>query len=120
MAIIQNMAEFKYRKVEMKELNETLEKKGFAFEIIYGRRRIGKTELILQATTTKKRVYYLATGENNLERFYDVCVSYDKEIGKLKQDYEVLFDHLKDSAEVIIIDEFQNLIKENPEFLKLF
>lgn len=114
------MAEFKDRKVEIKELHETLEKKGFAFEIIYGRRRIGKTELILQATKNKRRVYYLAAGENNLERFYNVCVDYDRTIGKLKADYEVLFDHLKDNAEVIIIDEFQNMIKENPEFLNLF
>ena len=114
------MAEFKDRKVEMKELKETLDKRGFAFEIIYGRRRIGKTELILQATKNKRRVYYLATGENNLERFYNVCVDYDKNVGKLKKDYEVLFDYLKDNTEVIIIDEFQNIIKENPEFLNLF
>ncbi|MBI2672306.1 ATP-binding protein [Candidatus Woesearchaeota archaeon] len=114
------MAEFKDRKREMKELKETLDKKGFAFEIIYGRRRIGKTELILQATKKKKRVYYLAIGENNLERFYNVCVGYDKNIKILKKDYDVLFDYLKDNAEVVIIDEFQNIIKENPEFLKLF
>src|SRR3989344_4223329 len=114
------MVEFKDRRVEMKELKDTLDKKGFAFEIIYGRRRIGKTELILQATKNKKRVYYLATGENNLERFYNVCVDFDKNIGKLKKDYEVLFDYLKDNVEAIIIDEFQNIIKENLEFLKLF
>src|SRR3989344_7824747 len=114
------MVEFKDRRVEMKELKDTLDKKGFAFEIIYGRRRIGKTELILQATKNKKRVYYLATGENNLERFYNVCVDFDKNIGKLKKDYEVLFDYLKDNTEVVIIDEFQNIIKENLEFLKLF
>jgi len=114
------MAEFKDRKVEMEELKETLDKKGFAFEIIYGRRRIGKTELILQATKNKKRVYYLATGENNLERFYNVCVDYDKNIEKLKKDYEVLFGYLKNNVDIIIIDEFQNIIRENPEFLKLF
>jgi len=114
------MAEFKDRKTEMKELKETLDKKGFAFEIIYGRRRVGKTELILQATKKKKRIYYLAIGENNLERFYNVCVDYDKSIKILKKDYDVLFNYLKDKAEVVIIDEFQNIIKENPEFLKLF
>lgn len=114
------MAKFKDRKAEIKELKETLNKKGFAFEIIYGRRRIGKTELILQATKKKRRVYYLATGENNLERFYNVCTDYNKNVGKLKKDYEVLFDYLKDNTEVVIIDEFQNIIKENPEFLNLF
>ena len=97
------IVEFKDRKAEMKELKETLDKRGFAFEIIYGRRRIGKTELILQATKNKRRVYYLAIGENNLERFYNVCVDYDKNIEKLKKDYEVLFDYLKDNTEVVII-----------------
>ena len=87
---------FKDRKKESKELKETLNKKRFAFEIIYGRRRIGKTELVLNSVKNKNYVYYLATGENNLERFYNVCSEHDKNIKNLKQDYEVLFDYLKD------------------------
>ena len=35
---------------------EGLEKKGFAFEIIYGRRRIGKTELILKFCEKKENI----------------------------------------------------------------
>ncbi|MCX6803839.1 MAG: ATP-binding protein [Candidatus Diapherotrites archaeon] len=113
------MTEFKDRKRELLELSESIKKKSFAFEIIYGRRRVGKTELILHATQKNKRVYYLAVGENNLERFYNTCVEYDSEVGKLKMDYEVLFDYLKDHINVLIIDEFQNLIKEDPNFLSL-
>lgn len=113
------MEKFKDRKREMKELKETLDKKGFAFEIIYGRRRIGKTELILQATKNRKRVFYLATGENNLDRFYKTCIEYDKDIEKLRKDYEVIFDYLTNKVDVLIIDEFQNIIKENPNFLNL-
>ena len=114
------MFEFKDRKQETRELKDTLDSKGFSFEIIYGRRRVGKTELVLNATKNKKRIYYLATGENNLERFYNVCSKYDPEITKLRKDYEILFDYLKDKVEVLIIDEFQNLIKENPNFLSVF
>ncbi len=113
------MTEFKDRKKESLELRASIERKGFAFEIIYGRRRVGKTELILHATQKDKRIYYLAVGENNLERFYNTCIAYDSEIGKLKMDYEVLFDYLKDNVDVLIIDEFQNLIKENSNFLSL-
>jgi len=113
------MTEFKDRKKESLGLRESIEAKGFAFEIIYGRRRVGKTELILHATQKDKRIYYLAVGENNLERFYNTCIAYDSEIGKLKMDYEVLFDYLKDNVDVLIIDEFQNLIKENSNFLSL-
>ena len=114
------MREFKDRKREMSELKATLEKKGFAFEIIYGRRRVGKTELILNSTKNKKRIYYLATGENNLERFYNVCADSFPEINKFKKDYEILFDYLKNKVEVVIIDEFQNIVKENNNFLNIF
>lgn len=88
--------------------------------ILYGRRRIGKTELILNATKDKNRIYYLATGENNLERFYNTCLNHDKEMSKLKKDWEILFDYLKDKVDLVIIDEFQNMIHENKNILNLF
>ena len=45
--IIQN---FKDRKEELTLLNKYLNSDKFEFIIIYGRRRIGKTELVLKAT----------------------------------------------------------------------
>ncbi len=112
--------QFKNRKKEMKELKEVINSREFQMFIIYGRRRIGKTELILHATKNKKRVYYLATGENNLERFYNTCLNYNIKASKLKKDWEVLFDFLKDKADIVIIDEFQNLIHENKNILNIF
>ncbi|MDP4039910.1 MAG: ATP-binding protein [Candidatus Pacearchaeota archaeon] len=112
--------EFKDRKNELKEIKSILDSKNFEFLIIYGRRRIGKTELILESTKNKKRIYYLATTEKNAERFYNVCLEYSKDVGKLKQDIEIIIDYLKDKTEVIIIDEFQNLIKENGNILNIF
>jgi AAA+ ATPase superfamily predicted ATPase len=112
--------QFKNRKKELKELKEVLKSRKFELLILYGRRRIGKTELILNATKAKKRLYYLATTENNLERFYNLCLRHDKDINKLKKDFEILFDYLKDNYEVIVIDEFQNMIKENKDILNLF
>jgi len=113
------MVEFKDRKKESAEINEILGSKRFEFFILYGRRRVGKTELILHSTKNKKRIYYLATGEKNLERFYNVCVEYDSEIKNLKQDYEILFKYLKDKVDVIIIDEFQNMIKEDKNIVNI-
>lgn len=109
--------EFKNRTNELKELKDVLNSKKFEFLIIYGRRRVGKTELILQATKNKKRIYYLGVGKKNLERFYNQCVEYDGEVSNLKQDFEVLIDYLKDKTDVIIIDEFQNLIKEDDNII---
>ena len=112
--------DFKDRIREIDEINQILIKKGFQLIIIYGRRRIGKTELILQTTKTQKRLYYLAVGENNLERFYKKCTSYDKEMSNLKIDYEVLIRSLKDKLDILIIDEFQNMIREDLNILNLF
>ena len=115
--IIQN---FKDRESELKELNEVLGSNKFEFLIIYGRRRIGKTELILEATKNKKKIYYLSVGEKNLERFYSLCLQHYPEGSKLKVDWETLFEFLKTKVQVIIIDEFQNLIKEDKNILNIF
>lgn len=112
--------QFKNRKKELGELGEVLESDNFELFIIYGRRRIGKTELILNATKNKKRLYYLATGENNLERFYNVCVNFDREAANLKKDWEVLFNFLKNRADAVILDEFQNMIHEDKNILNIF
>ncbi len=112
--------QFKNRKNELREIKEVIDSKRFEMVVIYGRRRIGKTELILNATKNSRRVYYLATEENNLERFYNICLDHYSEVGKLKKDWEVLFDFLKDVAEVIIIDEFQNMVREDKNILNIF
>jgi len=111
--------EFKDRKKETKEITEMLNSKNFELLILYGRRRIGKTELILHSTKDKKRIYYLGVEKRNLDRFYDVCVSQFPDISNLKKDYEVLFEYLKDKSVVVIIDEFQNLIKEDKNILNI-
>lgn len=111
---------FKDRIRETIEIGEILQSKKFEFLILYGRRRVGKTELILHSTQEKKRIYYLAVGEKNLDRFYKVCVESFPEVSNLKKDYEVLFNYLKEKVEVIVIDEFQNLIKEDKNILNLF
>ncbi|MGP8321238.1 MAG: ATP-binding protein [Methanosarcinaceae archaeon] len=112
--------QFKDRKKERRELDEVLSSKTFEFIVIYGRRRIGKTELILKATENKKRIYYLAIGANNLERFYNICIGHYPQVSKLKIDWEVLFDFLKDNAETVVIDEFQNMIEEDANILNIF
>lgn len=112
--------QFKDRTKERRELDEVLNSKTFEFIVIYGRRRIGKTELILKATENKKRIYYLAIGARNLERFYNICIGHYPQVSKLKMDWEVLFDFLKDNAETVVIDEFQNMIQEDANILNIF
>jgi len=111
---------FKNREKELETIKGYLNSEKFEFLIIYGRRRIGKTELILEVTKNMKRIYYLAITGNNLERFYSICLKHFPEISKLKMDWEVLLDYLKNKVDVIIIDEFQNLITEDKNILSIF
>lgn len=111
---------FKDREKDRANINKLLESNTFEFIIIYGRRRVGKTELILQATRNANRIYYLAVGAKNLERFYDLCVQQYPGVAKLRMDWEVLFEYLKDKVDVLIIDEFQNMIQEDANILNIF
>ncbi len=108
------------RENDLANINKILDSNTFEFIIIYGRRRIGKTELILQATRNTNRIYYLAVGAKNLERFYDLCARQYPEVSKLRMDWEVLFEYLKDRVDVIVIDEFQNMIIEDANILNIF
>ncbi len=112
--------QFKNRAKELKELEDVLESDRFELIVIYGRRRIGKTELILKATENRKRVYYLAVGEKNLERFYEHCLRHYPEVSRLRMSWEILFEFLRSNADVIFIDEFQNLIREDKNILPIF
>ena len=81
--------------------------------VIYGRRRIGKTTLALASVKGKDFIYYLATEENNLKKLKDVASRVQPRIKYVEADLEAIFNFLKDK--IIIIDEFPNLIKENPK-----
>ena len=112
--------QFKDREKELSELSDVLNSRRFEFIILYGRRRIGKTELILKATENRGRIYYLAVGARNPDRFYSLCARHYPEVSKLKTDWEVLFEFLKNKAEVVVIDEFQNMIHEDANILNIF
>ncbi len=112
--------QFKDRSKELKELLGVINSKKFEFIVLYGRRRVGKTELILKASESKKRIYYLAVGEKDLDRFYELCSREYGEILKLKKDWEVVLEFLAGKIDVLIIDEFQNMIKGDKNILNIF
>ncbi len=47
-------------------LRRELKRRGFGLLVIYGRRRVGKTALVLKATEDMRRLYYLAVERGNL------------------------------------------------------
>lgn len=98
--------------------------------IIYGRRRIGKTELILKFAKKKPHIYFLATEKpirDNIKDLQNLMANYIKdELFKLAkiEDLETLFrEFLKRKGTektVIIIDEFPILIEKYKPVISIF
>ena len=108
------------RKTECEELKGVLDAKGFAFAVLYGRRRVGKTRLLLEALRGRNHIYYLAVEKENLRYLSAVVAQRFPKVRALREDWEVLLDFLKDNVSVLLIDEFQNLVKEDKTVLSLF
>ena len=112
------------REKELKILQEHNQSTKFEFTVLYGRRRIGKTELLKQFITNKDAIYYMATEtskETNLELLSKSFFSYTNQTYNLTsfKDYEQLFHAIsqeaKDKHLIFIIDEFPYLAQSMPE-----
>ena len=118
---------------ELRILENRYESNRPEFVIIYGRRRVGKTELVLNFIKNKPNVYFLAEERQdaeNLREMQEMMGEFigDDEFKLIRFDNWVdLFKGFLKRAEkrsVIIIDEFPYLIKKNPaipsEFQKIW
>lgn len=111
------------RKKELEFLNEKYSSTKSEFLIIYGRRRIGKTELLKQFVKDKKHIFYYGhqiTDAMQLKRLTGIVTEhFDKKI------YSDTFDHWEnvfqyisenlqnDEKTVIVLDEFPYLVEGN-------
>ena len=117
------------RKRELEFLNRAYKSKRAEFLVIYGRRRIGKTELLLQFAKNKPHVYFLATEKpyhENLRELQRLLAEFlrDKLFGKISFDDidELLMafaERISDDRVILIIDEFPLLIEHYRPVLSL-
>ncbi|ASJ09492.1 ArsR family transcriptional regulator [Thermococcus siculi] len=99
------------------------------FLVIYGRRRIGKTELLLHFARDKPHVYFLATEKpyrENLRELQRLLAEFlgDELFGKVAfDDVDELFmafaDRIGDERVILIIDEFPLLVEHYRPVLSL-
>ncbi len=96
------------------------------FIIIYGRRRIGKTELIKQFYGDKPHIYYLCTKENDmlqLEKIAKRIADHFNERQPVLSSWEDLFAYLSERSTkrlVFVVDEFPYLVEKNRAMPSLF
>jgi len=119
-----NYAKFVDREEELSFLHDILASKEFQLIPVWGRRRIGKTSLLLKALNGKG-IYFLSnelTDRQNIERFQETAAKKldDPTIMDLKPDWEIIFRTLAERDIPIVIDEFPYLVASNSAIPSIF
>lgn len=111
--LIRISMKFVNRETELSLLRKEWER-GKGFVIVYGRRRIGKTELIKQFVKDKPHIFFIfpeASRKVQIDEFKRVIsnVLHDDSIRSVEDDWLYVFDHLADripDGYCIVLDEF--------------
>lgn len=111
------------REQELNDLEHRFRSKSSEFFVLYGRRRIGKTELLKQFCKDKRSIYFLASQlkeRDHLNQILEVAqhVIKDPLLQNMTfNDWESVLVYFAQKAEeeplVIVLDEFQYLCEDN-------
>ncbi|MGM0591569.1 MAG: ATP-binding protein [Halobacteriota archaeon] len=111
------MEHFVDRDVELDQLADCYESETADFIVIYGRRRLGKSELVRQSIADRDdAVYYQAvesTAPNQLEQFVDTATAQFPSLRNVRRDWEILLEALGEEDAIVVVDEFPFLIEED-------
>jgi len=111
------------RRQELKTLNDHYYNSAFSFFCLYGRRRVGKTELIKEFIKDKKAIFFTGvedTKEVNIANFSSLvheCLYTAKSkavYGDFKDAFVDIYEHSKNEKIVLVIDEYPYLAKSYP------
>ena len=112
------------RQFELAQLNQQYESKKFEFPVIYGRRRVGKTELIQEFIKDKKAIYIqgiIGKEKQNLDNLALAIYEFKHQSLPLQISYDSIEAALEDITRlmeteklVFVIDEFPYLAGSMP------
>jgi len=120
------MFRFINRNDELNFLEERYRQRGFDFFVIYGRRRIGKTELIKNFVKDKPHIYMLCSKAGtsaNVLRFKQEVAKFLHEPVIASENLEEIFSYLVPKAKeklVVVLDEFSYLVEKDDSVPSLF
>lgn len=129
MIILIMIQQFIDRKDELKSLNDFYERKGSQFIVIYGRRRVGKTELIKEFVKNREHIYFLADDRKDEFNIRELQLKMAELLNdtlfakaEIKDWVELFKEFSKRNKKKIIlaIDEFPYLIKANKSIPSVF
>ncbi|RJX50331.1 ATP-binding protein [Halonotius pteroides] len=108
------MDQFVDRATELQRLQNLYNSASAELAVVYGRRQIGKSELVRQSIADRdSAVYYQAvqgTATTQLRRFVEAASTTYPSITSVKEEWEPLLGHLVERDAIIVIDEFPYLI----------
>lgn len=119
--------EFIDREKELAFLEEKWREPGAGFIVLWGKRRVGKTELVKQFIKDKPAVYFLCENTNEKEQLH----RFSQALGRFFNEplletrgftgWEESFSYIKakDQRFVLVLDEFPYLILSNPAITSL-
>ncbi|MEM2584636.1 MAG: ATP-binding protein, partial [Thermoproteota archaeon] len=120
------MNRFINRKQELEFLEEKFSDKRQLI-IIYGRRRVGKTELIKQFCKNKDHLYFLADRRGSLlnaERFANIAAEHFGDVPPKARSFDDVFTYIAKRLDerkiVIVIDEFSYLVEKDDSIPSVF
>jgi AAA+ ATPase superfamily predicted ATPase len=120
-----------YNRLEERDaLTAAFESPGGDLFVVYGRRRVGKTELLKEFCGDRPHIYYLAAQEaepRQREKFIaQIAAAFDERVPQIDgwdEAFAYLGEKLQHEPLVVVIDEFPYLVEENdsiPSYLQEF
>lgn len=111
------------RTAQIRNLNENFETQANNLLLLYGRDGCDKEAMLRIYLQDKKHFYYRARQASALEQYRQMAAEVEKdyEIKLQKDTYQEIFNRIKsgDSSKlVVVIDEFQYIVKRDPLFME--
>lgn len=124
------MIRFIDREEEIESLEKDARDDGAKLIILYGRRRVGKTRLILEFVKDKDHIFYIAEDTSKkiqIRELKEKIAEYfnDEFLMRVEMDdWRDLFDYLRkvvprDKRVYLIIDEFSYIVKSSPDIVSI-
>lgn len=110
------------RSAQIRSLNENYEKQGNSILVLYGRDGCEKEALLRVYLQDKKHFYYRARSASAPEQYRQMAAQVEQtyDVRLAQGTYNEIFTRVKSgdaSKLVVVIDEFQQILKRNPDFM---
>ena len=108
------MDAFVDRDAELRRLTDCYESTAAELAVVYGRRRLGKTELVKQSIADRDGVVFYQAREKTktlqLDQFASAAAETYPGVERIQQEWEPLLGYLAEQDAIVVLDEFPYLI----------